>query len=285
MIEVTPTATERAAGRLGGAALQRAVAALQADGFVVINDVVDHFHLDRLRERMSEDLVKIRALPVVPHNFVWGNIQQNPPPDADLVFGDVVANPFVCQVTRALLGSGAFNECLTGNTNVPGSGLQPVHVDEGQLWPNLSVAHPPARLVVNLALGETTEENGAIELWPGTHLDTRMVIGNNIRVPEQQVAARRAVRGPLLAATRKGAVLIRDMRLWHRGTPNHSAATRFMIAMIHNVAWYRRHRRFELAQACAPVFAGCAIENAIPLAAVPKDHLAGNTPYDYSGRN
>ena len=148
MIEVTPTAAERAAGRFGGAALQRAVAALQADGFVVIDDVVDHSHLDRLRERMSEDLVKIRALPVVPHNFVWGNIQQNPPPDADLVFGDVVANPFVCQVTRALLGSGAFNECLTGNTNVPGSRLQPVHVDEGHLWPNLGAAHPPARLVV-----------------------------------------------------------------------------------------------------------------------------------------
>jgi hypothetical protein len=112
-----------------------------------------------------------------------------------------------------------------------------------------------------------------------------MVIGNSIRVPEEHVAERRAVRGPLRGCTGKGAVLIRDMRLWHRGTPNHSAATRFMIAMIHNVAWYRRHRRFELAQACAPVFAGCAIENAIPLAAVPKDHLSGNTPYDYSGPN
>jgi hypothetical protein len=285
MSEVTPTAAERAAGRFDGAALQRAVTALQTDGFVAINDVVDHTHLDRLRERMSEDLEKIRAMPVVPHNFVWGNIQQNPPPDADLVFGDVVANPFVCQVTRALLGSGAFNECLTGNTNVPGSGLQPVHVDDGQLWPNLSVAHPPARLVVNLALSETTEENGAIELWPGTHLDTRMVIGNSIRVPEEHVAARRAVRGPLLGATRKGAVLIRDMRLWHRGTPNHSAAPRFMIAMIHSVAWYRRQRRFEFAQACAPVFAGCAIENAIPLVANPRDHLTGNAPYAYGGPN
>jgi hypothetical protein len=285
MSEVTPTAAERAAGRFDGAALQRAVAALRADGFVVIDDVVDHSHLDRLRERMSEDLEKIRAMPVVPHNFVWGNIQQNPPPDADLVFGDVVANPFVCQVTRALLGSGAFNECLTGNTNVPGSGLQPVHVDEGQLWPNLGAAHPPARLVVNVALSETTEENGAIELWPGTHLDTHMVIGNSIRVPEEHVAARRAVRGPLLGATRKGAVLIRDMRLWHRGTPNHSAAPRFMIAMIHSVAWYRRQRRFEFAQACAPVFAGCAIENAIPLVANPRDHLTGNAPYAYGGPN
>ncbi len=31
-------------------------------------------------------------------------------------------------------------------------------------------------------------------------------------------------------------MLIRDMRRWHRGTPNHSAAARFMIAMIHSVA-------------------------------------------------
>ena len=285
MTEVTPAAAERAAGRFDGAALQRAVTALQTDGFVVINDVVDHTHLDRLQERMSEDLAKIRALPVVPHNFVWGNIQQNPPPDAGLVFRDVVANPFVCQVTRALLGSGAFNDCLTGNSNVPGSGLQPVHVDDGQLWPHLSAAHPPARLVVNVALSKTTEENGAIELWPGTHLDTLMAIGNNIRVPEEHVAARRAVRGPLLGATSKGAVLIRDMRLWHRGTPNHSAAPRFMIAMIHSVAWYRRQRRFEFAQACAPVFAGCAIENAIPLVADPKDHLTGNAPYDYAEPN
>ena len=196
-----------------------------------------------------------------------------------------MANPFVCQVTRAVLGRGAFNNTLTGNTSVPGSGLQPVHVDDGQLWPNLSVAHPPARLVVNVPLSETTEENGAIELWPGSHLDTRMVIGNNIRVPEEHVDARRAVRGPLRGCTGKGAVLIRDMRLWHRGTANRSAAPRFMIAMIHSVAWYRRKRRFELERACAPMFAGCAIENAIPLVDDPKDHLTGNAPYDYAGPN
>ena len=285
MNEVTPTAAEHDAGRLEAAAVQRAVAALREDGFVVIDDVVDHDHLDRLRERMTDDLEKIHALPPVPHNFVWGNIQQNPPPDAGLVFRDVVANPFVCQVTRELLGPGAFNDYLSGNTNVPGSGLQPVHVDDGQLWPDLQEAHPPARLVVNVALGDTTEESGAIELWPGTHLDPRMVIGKDTKVPNELIAARRGVRGPLLGATRKGAMLVRDMRLWHRGTPNHSAATRFMIAMIHSVAWYRRTRRFELEKACAPVFAGCPIENAIPLVASPGNHLTGNEPHDYAGHD
>ena len=285
LCEITPTAAERADERFGTAALQTAVAALQDDGFVVIDDVVDHDHLDRLQERMSADLDTVLAQPVVPHNFVWGNVQQSPPPDAGVVFRDVMANPFVCQVTRAVLGSGAFNDCLTGNTNVPSSGLQPVHVDDGQLWPHLSVAPPPARLVVNVPLSDVTDRNGAIELWPGTHHDTHMVLGNSIRVPEELVAARRAVRPPLRGFTRKGAVLIRDMRLWHRGTANHSAAPRFMIAMIHSVAWYRRKRRFELERACAPVFAGCAIENAIPLVDTPKDHLTGNAPYDYAGPN
>lgn len=86
MNELTPTAAERAAGRFQTAAMQRAVRALRDDGFVVIDDVVDHDHLDRLRGRMSDDLEKIRALPPVPHNFVWGNIPQNPPRDAGLVF-------------------------------------------------------------------------------------------------------------------------------------------------------------------------------------------------------
>ncbi len=283
MSEITPSAAEHAAGRFEAAAVQHAIAALRKDGFLVINDIVEHDHLDRLQERMTGDLDTIRALPAVPHNFVWGNIQQNPPPDAGLVFRDVVANPFVCQVTRELLGPGAFNDYLSGNTNIPGSGLQPVHVDDGQLWPDLQVAHPPARLVVNVALGDTTAENGAIELWPGTHLDTSMAIGNDTKVPKEQVAARRAVRGPVQGSTSKGSMLIRDMRLWHRGTPNRSAGTRFMIAMIHSVAWYRRTRRFELEKACAPVFAGCPIENAIPLVANPGNHLTGNDPYDYAG--
>ena len=100
---------------------------------------------------------------------------------------------------------------------------------------------------------------------------------------QRAVAALRA--DGFVGATRKGAVLIRDMRLWHRGTPNRSAETRFMVAMIHTVAWYRRSVRVELEQACAPVFAGCAIENAIPLVANPKDHLTGNAPYEYAGPN
>ena len=107
--------------------------------------------------------------------------------------------------------SGAFNDYLSGNTNVPGSGLQPVHVDDGQLWPDLNVAHPPARL-----RGE-----------PGTR--------------------------------------------------------RFMIAMIHSVAWYRRTDRFPIgAGARAGVRRLSHRERHSP-GGHPRDHLTGNAPYAYTG--
>ncbi len=285
MIEVTPNSEERRQSRFDAESLNRASHALRRDGFVIVGNVIDHAHLDALREGMEADLEKIRALPVIPHNFVWGNVQQDPPPSARYVFRDVVANPFVCQVTKEVLGEGAFNKSMTGNTNLPGSSLQPVHVDDGQFWPDLDVAHPAARLVVNVALSDTNQDNGAIELWPGSHLDTRMVIGRNICVPEDAAEARRAIAQPVRATTGKGAVLIRDMRLWHRGMPNTSTAVRYMIGMIHTVAWYDRTCSIDLDKRCADVFEGCVIENAIPLVDEPSDHISRLKPYDYDGPN
>ena len=62
MIEITPTAAERARERLATAHLQQAIAALREDGVVVINAVVVDAHLDALRERMTADLARAFAL-------------------------------------------------------------------------------------------------------------------------------------------------------------------------------------------------------------------------------
>lgn len=286
MIEVTPTDTERASEAFEEARLRVLVEAIREDGFVVIEDVVDHAHLDFLTERMEQDLVAIRKLPRVPHNFVWGNVQQHPPPFEPFVFRDVVANPFVCQVTSAVLGEGAFMNGMTGNTNLPGSSIQPVHTDDGQLWPDLEVATPAYELVVNIALEDTTLENGAIELWPGTHLDVGQVVGQDIRVPEEAVERRREVVPAARGTTRKGSVLIRDKRMWHRGMPNTSDRIRFMVAMVHHVRWLDRKPRYALERGCAAVFEGCPIEATMPFVDDPGDeYLKLPRPYAYDGPN
>ena len=86
------------------------------------------------------------------------------------MFSDIAANPIVEHVTSTLFGSGAFNSFYNGNTNTPNSETQPLHMDTGHLWHNLNPSHPTHMVVVNISPIDTTEENGAVELWPGTHL-------------------------------------------------------------------------------------------------------------------
>lgn len=283
MVEIDVTSEEKENEVLSDAHLQQACDALKTDGFVVLNDVVDHAHLDILHEKMSEDLEKIMAFPVVPHNFVWGNVQQDPPPFAPYVFRDVVANPWVIQVTHAMLGDGVFNDYYSGNSNVPKSKLQPVHTDFGQLWDNLEVAPPPARMAVNVALEDALEENGSIELWPGSHLDTQMVQGQDLKVPQALLDARREIAPPVRGNTKKGSMLIRDLRLWHRGTENVSDKVRFMIAMIHNKQWFRKRWLPKYQTGCEDAFPECKLDHNAEFVDTPPEYLTRNKPYNYVG--
>jgi len=281
MVEIDVTGEEKKAEVLSEAHLKQACDALNTDGFVVLNNVVDHAHLDILHKKMTEDLEKVLALPVVPHNFVWGNVQQDPPPFAPYMFRDVIANPWVIQVTHAMLGDGMFNDYYSGNTNLPGSKLQPAHTDFGQLWDNLEVAPPPARMAVNVALDDALEENGSIELWPGTHLDTQMVQGQDLRVPHDVLEARRKIAPPVRGNTKKGSMLIRDLRLWHRGMPNVSDKRRFMIAMIHNKVWFRKRWMPKYHTGCESAFPECALNHNATFVDGEIDYLTRNTPYHY----
>ena len=280
-VEINLTQEEKKAEKLTDAHLSRAIKALRQDGYVILNDVVAHDHLDVLAERMAADLDLLMKAETVPHNFIWGNVQQDPPPFAPYVFGDVLVNPWVIQVTKALLGEGVYNSYYSGNTNVPNSQLQPVHADSGHLWPGLNHAHPAARVVVNVALDEVTEENGSIELWPGTHLDTHKVVGEDIKIDEARVAARRNEIPPVRGNTKKGSVLIRDIRLWHRGMPNVSNRIRFMIAMIHNCRWYHHQKPLIFGKECEAFFANSGLAFRATYVDGPIDYLYRNKPYDY----
>ena len=70
-------------------------------------------------------------------------------------------------------------------------------------------------------------------------MDTSVVLQDGeIKVAADVLEARRAVCPPLQPVIREGSVVIRDIRMWHRGMPNHTPNPRPMIAMIHWVSWY-----------------------------------------------
>jgi ectoine hydroxylase-related dioxygenase (phytanoyl-CoA dioxygenase family) len=250
-MEVTISVKERAAGTMSPEHLRQAVEAIRREGYVVLENVVSHEHLGILRERMDEDSRRlIRAEKWGGAGRIPFHLQQGPPPFAPYVFSDVVANPFIIQVTKELLGEGLFNSFYNGNTNCPGSSTQPLHSDGGHLWPRMKEAHPTAAVVVNISPLDVTEENGAVELWPGTH----MVTEPERRIDEEAEAARRKMVPPVRGVAKKGSALIRDIRLWHRGVPNLSDRPRHMIAQIYNIRWLHRGRTLKFNKGCEAAF-------------------------------
>ncbi|MEM7133258.1 MAG: phytanoyl-CoA dioxygenase family protein [Chloroflexota bacterium] len=268
-MNINITKAERTADQMSPDKAQQAVSAILTDGFVVLDNAVSHGSLDRLREKMIEDSQRlIEAEKWGGAGRLPGHLQQGPPPMAPFVFRDIVSNPFVIQVTKGVLGEGLFNSFYNGNCNCPGSGTQPLHADHPHLWPNMEKAHPPASLVVNICLTKVTEENGAVELWPGSHHNTKPVSDEN-------VAAQREITPPIPGETEKGSVLIRDMRVWHRGVPNHSNEIRHMIAMVHNISWRVRNQTLRYGLGCEEAFDSTELDHNAVFMDEPIDYLFG----------
>ena len=247
---ITVQPQELASEKLTDVHVEQAVEALRVDGYVVLENIISHDHLDVLRERMDADAqILIKAEKWGGAGGLKGHLQQGPPPFAPYIFRDVVANPYIVQVTKVLLGPGVYNNFYNGNTNCPGSTTQPLHRDGDHLWSNQEVAHPAAQVVVNISPQDTSEENGSVELWPGSHLD---ISGRQIDTEHEE--ERRKIAPPARGNAKKGSALIRDIRLWHRGVPNLSDEPRHMIAMIHRVSWLKSNRKLKYKIGCEVAF-------------------------------
>ena len=248
-LKIRPSGQEIADRVLSNTHLVEVVAAVEAEGFCVLQQVVPHRVLDGLQTRMAADTVQL--LEFLEANGgnprARGHLQQGPPPYPEYVFPEVVINSFAVQVSKKMLGERAFLSFYNGNTNCPGSELQHVHLDGSHIWPHWNIATPTSSLVINVPPADCTLENGAIELWPGTHRIPGTYDGG---VEDSQLEERRKDTPPVRVTTQKGDLLIRDVRLWHRGVPNDSNEARQMIAMVYVASFMRKSRKLKFQAGC-----------------------------------
>lgn len=146
-------------GRMSATHLDQALEAMRRDGFVVLEQAVDHEPLDILKQRMDRDSRELLAFceTIGGNPRETGHLQQGPPPFAPYVFSQIVVHPFVTQLSHAVLGPYAFNNFYNGNTNAPGSGFQQVHLDNPHVPAGTSIAHATYSLVVNIVRTNRTE--------------------------------------------------------------------------------------------------------------------------------
>ena len=224
--------SERESGKMREATLQAAVEAILQDGVVLLPQVIDVGHIDALGEKMQADICRLNGAERFEGS--WSGLR--PPPFAPYLFKDIVYNEMAIAVTHRLMGDGVVLDSYGANTAFSGDQAQSIHADTHQLWPHLEVTPPPHCIVVNVCLADVEETNGGTKVWPGTHADNR-ILAENRRPTADMVAEWEQRRPPEQVDSRKGDLILRDMRVWHCGMPNRTDTPRVMLAMIHRPQW------------------------------------------------
>ena len=212
--------------------IQASIKALKEDGVVLLSGVIDVDHIDRLSQKMLEDVDSVEQTNGISNN--WQGVR--PPPFHPYLFSDIVFNEMVITITHQIMGDGVILDSYGANTAFSGNEQQGVHADTHQLWPNLDYIPPPHCIVINVPLVDVDQSNGATKVWLGTHQDTR-IQPNNRHITEEMIAEWDAKRPAEYTFSQRGDLILRDMRVWHCGMPNHTDTPRPMLAMIHRCEW------------------------------------------------
>jgi ectoine hydroxylase-related dioxygenase (phytanoyl-CoA dioxygenase family) len=231
--------------------IAEAAAFLHKDGIIILDNAIDKAHIDTLNNKLSAEALEIAENPN--HHFNFGketrNMDQAPPPTAEFMFKDVWCNPFAAAVLAAVLGPKPVIHYANGNTALKATGRQPVHSD-------CEFQHPvyfPFAYVININLVDTGPENGGTEFWPGSHhvstAEAHVMAGSTehmLVIEKEHLEERRQHSPPIQAQTKRGSMIIRDLRLWHAGMPNKTEEPRVMLAFVAQPTWFQARSKVLL---------------------------------------
>ena len=146
------------------------------------------------------------------------------------------ANPFVQPVLEDLLGERYYCKYVSSDTCLKGALLQSPHTDIDQDRLFEEGEWRPRGYIVNVPLVECGLHNGPIEVWPGgSHLWSAAMFERFGLAPFVQDGRNPPVEAlaawfPSVKLTMSpGDVMIRDLAMWHRGTPSESDEPRTML--------------------------------------------------------
>ena len=254
------TAEEQQRGELSPQSLKLACQRLSEIGYVIFEQVLPLSFMEEVREAFEAKA----SLPE-------GKEQRDHFLRGPFLDPRIIDNPFALQVIEAAIGPKFFsslpygcNETRRESRYWNNAEKQWIHRDGGHMFPELGMALPVTRIVVNIPLIDFTLENGCTEVWPGSHL-----IVDPVTTPETEDEALfkdyhvcSEERGATLPSVRMvmpaGSVVVRDMRCWHRAMPNYTDQVRPMTAMVY---FHRLHN--VLGDQSAIERRGCGISDAV----------------------
>lgn len=221
------TDSELASGQLNADTLDWAVQQIKVNGYVIFESVLSRDFVQELLDAYMEVYEQYMTDP--DPTFAKNHYRVYLPFRAPFNDERIINSPFATPVLEALLGEDMVCHYFASNTAAPESDFQPAHSDTFALFPGMDVKPPAYHMVLNIPLVDTTAENGAMHIWPGgSHLNT---------LPTAEIGRLAEVIPYIPAVMPAGSVMLRDGRMWHRGTRNTSNTPRPNIALVYQRAW------------------------------------------------
>ncbi|WP_421789929.1 phytanoyl-CoA dioxygenase family protein [Hyphobacterium sp.] len=160
------------------------------------------------------------------------------------VFANLISHPLSLAFAEADLGeSMLLSACLAINLH-PEESVQPWHTDDSHI--HLPYPHIGMGISTFWSIDETTEENGATEILPGSHLWGEDRIPKAVSAEDfANTKVRSAEDDPgyradaLKATMPAGSLMIAKGGLWHRGGANRSGQPRLIITPQYCAGWAR----------------------------------------------
>jgi ectoine hydroxylase-related dioxygenase (phytanoyl-CoA dioxygenase family) len=234
---MTLSQEELSSEQLAPETLEQAANQVKLNGFVVLEnavpvDLVDDVNQDLLN--VIDRLLKTDAerTEVNTSPFRKNRIRMDLPFRDPFIDPWIITNAFAMPILERILGEDCRMFYFSVDAPMPGSDYQTVHGDYTPFYPESDLIMPITGLVVNYPLVNVTEENGPLEVWPNTHLTPeKFYTGNQVQEAAKYL-------DPVRMLTPKGSLIIRDVRMWHRGTPNVSSEIRPNMALIYGRNWW-----------------------------------------------
>lgn len=163
---------------------------------------------------------------------------------APQLFSDMVSHPLALAFAATdLHDSFLLSTCLAVKLQ-PGESVQSWHHDDGQI--RIPLPHSPYSVSTFWAIDATTDDNGATELIPRSHVWTAAQAKDECRVEDDIYTLEHIKHDPcphkegIKITMPAGSVLIAKGTLWHRGGANKSDKDRLIITPQYCTGWARQ---------------------------------------------
>ena len=203
--------------------------AYQRDGYVIIDNVLGEAEVARIHDALAPHFTRTgrNDFEGFKSNRVYALIEKDPE-----VFGQLAAHPLALAFAERELGRSCLLSAMLAIRLLPGETVQDWHYDDEQIL----VPRPRDAFGVSAfwAITDTTEDNGATEVIPGSHLwGAERPRGDHS--------------GAVQATMPAGSLMLAKGTLHHRGGANRTDTPRLIITPQYCPGWARPLEAMTLA--------------------------------------